>query len=268
MSNNSSQPYFITPHPGNPDNPLFVFLPGMDETGKELMSFQTAGLETAFDMRCFVIPPNNLTTWDELSQQVVTLTQAELEKAPHSIVYLCGESFGACIALQVALKVPQLWERIILINPASSFHRVPWLNSGSLLFPLVPKLFYELFSFTALPFLAPLDRLEPAARQALLKSVQDAPQKTVNWRLSLLREFRIDATQLHLTLIQPVLLIASQGDIILPSVKEVQHLAKILPNARLVTLPNCGHACLVETGINLLKILQNENFLNFHPKIF
>ncbi len=28
----------------------------MDETGKELISIQTAGLETAFDVRCLVIP--------------------------------------------------------------------------------------------------------------------------------------------------------------------------------------------------------------------
>lgn len=259
MSNNYRQPYFITPHQGNPDNPLFVFLPGMDETGKELMNCQTAGLETAFDVRCFVIPPDNLTNWEELSQQVMTLTQAELEKAPHSSVYLCGESFGACIALQVALKVPRLWERIILINPASSFHRVPWLNFGSRLFPLVPKFFYELFSFTALPFLAPLDRLEAAARQALLKSTQDAPPKTVNWRLRLLREFQVDASQLHL-ITQPVLLIASQGDLILPSVNEVQRLAKMFPDARLVTLPNSGHACLVERDIDLLQILQSEKF--------
>lgn len=266
MSKNSSLPYFITPHGGNPDKPLFVFLPGMDESGKELMSLQTAGLETAFDVRCFVIPPDNLTTWDELSQQVVTLIQAELEKAPRSIVYLCGESFGACIALQVALKVPQLWNRIILINPASSFHRVPWLNLGSLLFPLIPKLFYELFSFTALPFLAPLNRLDAASRQALLKSVQEAPPKIVNWRLTLLRDFHIDTTQLHLTVTQPVLLIASQGDLILPSVKEVQRLAQIFPNAQVVTIPGCGHACLVETGINLLQILQSENFWNFQPK--
>lgn len=262
MSKVHSHPYFLTPQRSNPGYPLFVFLPGMDETGKDLMCIQTAGLETAFDVRCFVIPPDDLTTWDILAEKVVALTQAELETAPRSSVYLCGESFGGCIALKVALREPQLFERIVLVNPASSFHRVPWLNLGTLLLPWVPELFYQISSFTALPILAPLERLEPAARQALLKSVQSAPKKTASQRLSLLRQFDVDETQLHLTLTQPVLLIASKDDRLLPSVAEAQRLARIFPNAQVVTLPHSGHACLVEADVNLYEIMQAEKFLD------
>jgi len=258
MSEVHSQSYFFTPLPSNPSYPLFVFLPGMDETGKELMRIQTAGLKAAFDVRCFVIPPDDLTNWDALSSQVEALTKAELEKTPRPSVYLCGESFGACIALKVALRVPQLFNRIVLINPASSFHRVPWLVLGSLLFLWVPRLFYEIFSVTALPLLAPLNRLDPAARQALLKSVRAAPKKTANQRLSLMRQFDIEERQLH-QLTQPVLLIASSADRLLPSVAEVKRLARILPNAQVVTLPHSGHACLVEVDIQLLKILQTHD---------
>lgn len=81
----------------------------MDETGKELMCLQTQGLEAAFDVRCFVIPPDELTSWDVQAEQVVALTQAELEKTPRPSVYLCGESFGGCIALKVLQKFPQLF---------------------------------------------------------------------------------------------------------------------------------------------------------------
>jgi len=260
MSQVTSNPYFFTPQPSNPGYPLFVFLPGMDETGKELMCIQTAGLEAAFDVRCFVIPPDELTNWDHLAEQVIALTQAELEKVPRQPVYLCGESFGGCIALKVALKVPHLFERIILINPASSFHRVPWLDFGSLLFSWMPEFVYKFSSFAALPFLAPLHRLEPAARQALLKAVRSAPKQTANQRLALMRDFDVDQTQLH-QLTQPVLLIASEADRLLPSVAEVKRLAKILPQAQVVTLPDCGHACLAQTDVNLLKIMQTENFL-------
>lgn len=257
MSEVNSHSYFLTPLSSNPSYPLFVFLPGMGEMGKELMRIQTAGLETAFDVRCFVTPPDDLTNWDALSYQVVALTKAELEKAPRPSVYLCGESFGGCVALKVALRTPQLFNRIVLINPASSFHRVPWLVLGSLLFSWMPRLFYEIFSVTALPLLARLNRLEPAARQALLKSVRAAPKKTANQRLSLMREFDIEETQLH-QLTQPVLLIASKADRLLPSVAEVKRLARILPNAQVVTLPHSGHACLVEVDIQLLKILQTH----------
>jgi len=256
MSQVNSNPYFFTPQPSNPDYPLFVFLPGMDETGKELMYIQTAGLETAFDVRCFVIPPDELSNWDQLAEQVIALTQVELEKTPRLSVYLCGESFGGCIALKVALRVPYLFKRIILINPASSFHRVPWLDFGSLLFPWMPEFAYKISSFAALPFLAPLHRLEPAARQALLKAVHSAPKQTATQRLALMRDFDINETQLH-QLTQPVLLIASEADRLLPSVAEVKRLAKILPQAQVVTLPDCGHACLVETDVNLLKFCSD-----------
>lgn len=76
-----------------------------------------------------------------------------------------------------------------------------------------------------------------------------------------MRDFNIDETQLH-QLTQPVLLIASEADRLLPSVAEVKRLAKILHQAQVVTLPDCGHACLVETDVNLLNILQTEKFLS------
>lgn len=254
------QPYFLSPAKSNPSYPLFIFLPGLDETGKELLSIQTAGLETAFDVRCFVIPPDELTTWDHLVDSAIALTQAELEETPRSSVYLCGESFGGCIALKVAIKAPQLFDRIVLVNPASSFHRVPLLVLGSLLFPLTPKFFYKISSFIALPFLTSVNRLSPTARQALLKSVSSAPKATAGHRLGLMRQFTIDETQLQ-QVRQPTLLIGSQEDRLLPSAAEVQRLARIFPNAQVEILSHGGHACLVEQGINLLEILRAKNFL-------
>ncbi len=261
MSKIHQQPYFLTPVKSSSSYPLFVFLPGLDETGRELMCLQTAGLETAFDVRCFVIPPNELTSWEHLTERAIALTQAELQQASRPSVYLCGESFGGCIALKVIEKAPQLFNRIVLVNPASSFHRVPYLNLGSLLFPLTPEFFYKVSSFIALPFLAPLNRLSLVAGQALLKSVKSAPKKTANQRLSLMRHFKVDEKQLQ-QLHYPVLLIGSKEDRLLPSVEEVQRLAMILPNAQVVILPHSGHACLVEEGVDLYEIMQAEKFLD------
>lgn len=263
-----SHPYFLTTQSSNPNYPLLVFLPGMDETGKELMYIQTAGLEAAFDVRCFVIPPDELTSWDEMTEELATLTQIELEKVPRrhevacretSLVYLCAESFGSCLALKVLEKFPQLFTKIILINSASSFHRVPWLNLGSLLFPYTPQFFYKISSFFSLPFLANLNRLSPAASQAISKSTRSAPKKTANQRLSLMREFDIDENKLS-QITQPVLLIASRDDRLLPSEAEAQHLSNIFPNSQIITLPHSGHACLVERDVNLYKILLSANF--------
>ena len=115
----NSGPVFLTPNQLQPQLPLFVFLPGMDGTG-QLFRTQTAGLEAGFDVRCLALSPTDLTSWDELAEQTVELIYQELDKASRP-VYLCGESFGGCLAMKVALLKPDLFTRIILVNPASSF---------------------------------------------------------------------------------------------------------------------------------------------------
>ncbi|MDF5712226.1 MAG: alpha/beta hydrolase [Nostoc sp. S4] len=253
------KPCFLTPKRLQPEYPLFVYLPGMDGTGQLLRS-QTAGLEVGFDVRCFAIPRKDLTTWDVLTNNVLDLIHSELEKSSSRPVYLCGESFGGCLAMKVAIKAPQLFKRIILINPASAFRLRPWLNWASQITYLVPSGLYDIGALGLLPFLASLPRISRSDRHELLKTMRSVPSETVLWRLSLLREFDIDEEQLrHLT--QPVLLIAGASDRLLPSVTEVKRIANIIPNTKIMVLPNCGHACLLEQNINLYEILKTKDFL-------
>ena len=255
-----SHPCFLTPRKLQPQYPLFVFLPGMDGTGK-LLRLQTVGLEAAFDVRCLMIPPEDLTNWDVLSEQVIQLIHAELEKNPHRSVYLCGESFGGCLAMKVAVTSPQLFKRVILVNPASSLHRRSLLVWGSQLAEFVPQCVYQFGAVGLLPFLASLGRIKQGDRHEMLKTIRSVPPETVIWRLSLIRQFDLDDTQLR-QLTQPVLLIASAMDRLLPSLSEVQRLVKILPDARMLVLPDSGHACLLEADINLYKIMQREHFFD------
>ncbi|MEH2422613.1 MAG: alpha/beta hydrolase [Nostoc sp.] len=252
-------PCFLTPERVQPEYPLLVYLPGMDGTGQLLRS-QTAGLETGFDVRCLALPRKDLNTWDVLTKSVLDLIDAELKKSSQRPVYLCGESFGGCLAMKVAIQAPQLFKRIILINPASSFHLRPWLNWASQLTYLVPSELYDVGALGLLPFLASLPRISGSDRHELLKTMRSIPSETVHWRLSLLREFDVDDEQLS-RLTQPVLLIAGASDRLLPSVTEVKRIANILPNTKIVVLPHCGHACLLEQDINLYDILKANNFL-------
>ncbi|OKH52104.1 alpha/beta hydrolase [Calothrix sp. HK-06] len=260
MNSKSSHSYFLTPKVCNPYYPLFIFLPGMDETGKELVCIQTRDLEVAFDVRCFIVPPANLKNCDQMAEEVLFLTEIELAKKTSSDVYLCGESFGCCLALKVLQKYPDYFTKIILINSASSFNRVPWLNFGSILFAFIPNFVYKISSFVALLFLAHLSKLSPTARQALLNSTRSAPKKTANQRLTIMREFNMDEKKLS-QITQPVLLIVSFEDRLLPSVAEGQRLNKIFPNSDLIILPHSGHACLVEDSVNLYKLLLAHKFI-------
>ncbi len=259
----NSSPCFLTPKLLQPNYPLFVFLPGMDGTG-QLLRTQTDGLEAGFDVRCLAIPPTELTNWDDLAEQVIRLTHAELKQTPRAAVYLCGESFGGCLAMKVALHAPGLFNRVILVNPASSFRQRPWLSLGGPVTSWIPEPLYQVSTLSLLPWLANLDRITPGDRKALLTAMRSVPQKTSVWRLSLLSQFAVSEAQLK-TLTQPVLLIASAADRLLPSVPEAQQLAQSLPNAHIVTLPNSGHTCLLEKDLNLYEILQAHNFLMSEP---
>ncbi|HEY9637129.1 MAG TPA: alpha/beta hydrolase [Coleofasciculaceae cyanobacterium] len=255
-----SCPCFLTPGRLNPNYPLFVFLPGMDGTGQLLRS-QTKGLETAFDVRCLAIPADDLTDWENLATTVVNLIEAELNDRPSRSVYLCGESFGGCLALKVALRSPHLFDRMILINPATSFYQRPLLRWGSQLSHWVPEFFFGVSAFALLPFLSNLERISARDRHALLNAMRSVPPKTVIWRVSMVSEFEIDETQLR-RLTQPALLIGGSADRLLPSVDEVKRLASWLPEAEVVVLPDSGHTCLLETEINLFDILKSHRFLD------
>ena len=167
----------------------------------------------------------------------------------------------------MALTAPELMEKIILINPASSFNKRPFFKWGIELNQWVPNFIYKGSTLILLSFLGSLDRIKNRDSQALLNAMQSLPQEVVSWRLSLLRDFQIYPEILR-QFEKPILLLASQEDKLLPSVEEGEELVNYFPNSRLTILPKSGHACLLETEVNLLEILEQNNFIssskNFH----
>lgn len=254
-----SSPCFLTPKALRPQFPLFVFLPGMDGTG-QLLRAQTAGLETGFDVRCLAIPPHDLTNWEDLAQRVVDLVQAEVEGDDQRSIYLCGESFGGCLAMKVIERSPKLFERLILVNPASSFSRRPWIGWGAQLSQHLPEGLYQWSSVSFLPLLASFQRISLLDRQALVEAVRSVPQPTSIWRMELLREFKVPKDALR-ALTTPTLILASAKDRLLPSLTEAYRLKANFQKAEVVVLPESGHTCLLESDVNLYQILEQHKFL-------
>lgn len=172
-------------------------------------------------------------------------------------LYLCGESFGACWAMQVAAKLQERVAKLVPINPASSFVRLPWLTEGSALSSMLPDRMYPLSTRILANFLVNADRVLPADRQKLLDAMLSVPPQTAAWRLNLLRQFQIDTVLPSLVDI-PTLLIAGERDRLLPSVMEVSFLSKMLPKSSTVILPDSGHACLLEKDLYPLAALAAE----------
>ena len=239
-----------------PQGPMFVYLPGMDGSG-ELFSAQGDRLKHYFDVRCLTIPGNDLSSWESLASRVVQLIRQEAGTAS---VYLCGESFGACLALQVVALAPTLASHLILVNSASSFHRFPWLHWVANLTAWVAPPLYQGSTLGSLPVLANLSRMGSANRQALMQAIGSVSQASTAWRLGLLSQFRLEPLQLHRVKAH-TLLVASLSDRLLPSLEEAQYLATLLPNPRIYPLPHSGHISLLEDRVNLQTILAAVDFL-------
>lgn len=256
---------FIDPREVNLNAPLFVYLPGMDGTGKLLQS-QSDHLAADFDLRCLSIHVNNHSTWQDLARDTVQLIRSELEKKTNKEVYLCGESFGGCLALKTALAAPNLISKLILVNPASSFNQLPILSWGVDLTGFLPSWVHRYSAAGLLPFLVRLNRISDCDRDRLIKSMKSIPPHVISWRLSLLRDFRVLDEELR-SLNIPSLIVAGAADDLLPSVAEARKLTNLLPQGQMIVLPQSGHACLLETEINLYKILVEQNFISAKAKL-
>jgi pimeloyl-ACP methyl ester carboxylesterase len=242
---------FITSQPRQPHLPLFIYFPGMDGTGV-LFARQQEQLARHFDVCCLAISRCNLLGWNELAAGVVALIDRELAGGEREI-HLCGESFGACLAMLVAARLPQI-QQLISINPASSFAKLPLLAMGSFGVGIVPEPLYQLSARILVSLLVEVDRVSRFDRQNLIRAMLSIDAQTVAWRLKLLREFELNLVLPDLIDV-PTLLLAGEMDRLLPSKLEVQTIQRQLLRSKTIILPYSGHACLLEQDINLAQII-------------
>lgn len=239
--------------------PILVFLPGLDGSDLSLRNHFEA-LATTFDVRCFSIPGDDISDWTGLVNRLVELLTPEKESRPGRPIYLCGESFGACLALKAVSQHPDLFDRLILINPASSFNRRLWRSLGAAVVRRMPGRAYRVGASGLMPFLVASHRVTKHNRQALRRAMQAVTPEAVAWRLSLLRDFRLN--QAALTRFKsPTLLVAATADRLLPSKAEVKRLGNQLQRTQITMLDGSGHACLLERDISLYKILKQSQLI-------
>ncbi|MGD1859334.1 MAG: alpha/beta fold hydrolase [Leptolyngbyaceae cyanobacterium] len=235
------------------DRPLMVMLPGLDGTGK-LFAPQLRSLAHHFDIRCLVIPEDNRQDWPELSQAVAEAIEATCGSRP---IYLCGESFGGCLALQVTQLLQRRLTHLVLVNPASALRRYAWLRWTTQYTSAVPSWLFKMSGTVALPLLANFDRIAQPKRDLFIKTVRPISQSCVAWRIDMLHRFEIQPSQLAAIKV-PTTLLASGSDRLFPSDQEAQLLRQSLWQANIYNLPNSGHVCLLEDTVDLsacLKIL-------------
>ena len=256
MKSSSVAPSLFAPVLPQLDKPLLLLLPGLDGTGQLFVS-QVQALAHDFDVRCLTIPPDNRQDWCALAQTVIRLMQEAGGDRP---IYVCGESFGGCLALQVALMVPARLAHLVLINPASALSRSAWMRWLTQYTNSIPEWLFQTSGAMALPLLANLDRISQDKRDLFVRTVRPISQACVAWRIAMLNRFDVSHAQLS-RLPVPTSLLASGRDRLLPSRQEAQWLQRSLPQAQVYALPESGHVCLLEDAVNLSQCLQALNVL-------
>lgn len=233
--------------------PQLLYLPGMDATGR-LFYRQAVELDDLFDIHTFGADPDPEETWSCLAEAAFPLVD------PRRPTVLCGESFGACLALAMVCQPRCQWAGMILVNPATSFRRGPlWLKAWRGL-RWVPDPIYRWTSRYGLGWLASIDQIYPRDREQLADAAYSVPPTVVVRRLQLLSEF--DVNQLPLEQVSiPVMLIAGGRDRILPSADEADRLAQRFPVASVDISPQSGHACLLERHFSLRKFILKPGSL-------
>ncbi|KAG0453701.1 hypothetical protein HPP92_025005 [Vanilla planifolia] len=258
--------------------PLF-FLPGIDGVGLGLVRHHQR-LGKIFDVWCLHIPVKDRTSFEGLVNYVESTVQSKHSWKPNTPIYLVGESLGACIALAVAARNPQIDFVLILANPATSF-------SGSQLqyllntLDFVPEPLHVVIPFLLDCFTGKTMRMSSTfaedkfSVQQIVSSLAESqtrmlvslsfladilPKDTLLWKLKVLKSASSYVnSRLHSVKAQ-TLLLASGMDELFPSGEEAKRLCKILPNSRVRHFNNSSHRLFLEGTLDLVTVIKGSNY--------
>ncbi|KAJ6314932.1 hypothetical protein OIU78_018421 [Salix suchowensis] len=261
------------------NSPLLLFLPGIDGIGLGL-SKQHNTLGKIFDIWCLHIPVKDRTSFLGLVKLIERTVRSEIYRFPNRPIYLAGESLGACLALAVASRNPDVDLVLVLANPATSFEK-------SQLQPLIPLL--EVLPFQhqlTIPYMLSLmtgDSLRMAMDNAMkgfalqqtigglsqdlvaMSSYLNAlaailPRETLLWKLQMLKTASAYAnSRLHAVKSQ-TLVLSSGRDQLLPSEEEGQRLYVALPKCEIRKFNDSGHFLFLEHDVDLATIIKGASY--------
>ncbi|XP_022156515.1 acyltransferase-like protein At3g26840, chloroplastic [Momordica charantia] len=259
------------------NSPLLLFLPGIDGVGLGLIKHHD-GLGKIFDVWCLHIPVRDRTPFTELLKLVEKKVKDEHHHSPKRPIYLVGESLGACLALSVAARNPDIDIVLILSNPATCFSKSP-LQAVISLLEFMPESLQ-----VSLPYILNLlkggsSRLPIASVEDVLQQIGGAlsqdfaalssnlpvladilPIETLIWKLQMLKSASADSnSRLHAVKAE-TLILCSGRDQLLPSIEEGGRLRQFLPKCEVRKFSNNGHFLFLEDGVDLAATIKAASF--------
>jgi pimeloyl-ACP methyl ester carboxylesterase len=229
---------------------LLVYIAGMDGTG-ELFYKQAPALASSYRVLTFRLREQGRFTYDDLTEDVA----AVISNAGGSRAIIVGESFGGTIAMQFAIRFPEMVERLVVVNSFPRF-RPRWkIKIAAALAPIVPPQFTWLLRRGANLLGLMLDGVSAEDRRRFIQTVRDVKHEGHARRLRLIAELDIEN---RLSEIQaPTLFIAGAKDYLVNSVREARLMAARLGSADVKIIDGAGHACLLGNKVILADLLAD-----------
>lgn len=253
-----------------------LFLPGLDGIGNYSASC-VGELNVVFNVWKMATTGEDRSTFMELAAFVMRA----LEKFDGPVI-LVGESFGGLLAAYVALRAKKgRIDKLILINPATSFDRTNWnvvapiIASTGVAFPVIGV---SALLATAVDF-AQIQRI--GSKMASLMTTADdvvkfmnssvdnvkyllnsIPPETLNWRIS--KWFGIGISVMknkYSEISTPTLILVGKNDRLLPSSSEGKRLKKVMTGSAMVQVKEfeVGHALLEDGFVDFTDIILKSD---------
>ena len=227
--------------------PLLVYVAGLDGTG-QLFFKQSPRLTPHYRVVTFRSRDYGEFTYDDLTGDLAAIIR-DLGEHKATIV---GESFGGTVALNFALRYPQMVERLVVVNSFPRFRKRLTIGLGIRLSSGMFSTLWPLRRAANRLGLA-IDGVSSADRERFWTAIRTVSAEAYTQRLRLIGQLDLD---LRLGEIQvPTLFISGDRDLLVPSVKEAQMMAARMPNARVKIVTGAGHACLLGNLVRLDDLL-------------
>lgn len=228
--------------------PLLIYIAGLDGTG-ELFFKQAPALATKYRVVTFRSREDAHFDYDDLSDDLAAI----IKDAGETCALLVGESFGGTVALNFALRHPSMVERLVIVNSFPRFRGRLRLRLATMLAAGLPFGIVRPFRIAANLLGLHIDSVTREDRRRFFDAIRSVRQESYVQRLQLIAG--LDVEERLQEIAAPVLLIAGDRDIVVPSVDEARTMARAIPDSQVRIIAGAGHACLLGNRVKLAEIL-------------
>lgn len=188
----------------------------------------------------------------------VDIVIALMTKLAYDKCSIAGVSYGAQIALQVALKAAQKIDKIIVFNAAANTS--PWLldigrgwikaaqrhDSAHFYLATIPYIYANQFYIDQIDWMNQRrtilhEHFSEEFLDAMIRLIESSENYDIRGRLSEIS---------HSTLV-----VGSADDYLTPP-SEARYLARHITNSKYIELDNCGHASMYEKPVEFLMLIE------------